>query len=70
MKEKEETYVLSNELIDFVYSKSRDSKIIYKLNKFWRTIRMFIIYFKDKENITQNSIVDFYYNIFTKDLVD
>jgi len=66
-KEIEETYVPTNELIDLVYSKSGDFKTIYKLNQFCRTIRIFLIYFKDKENITQNSIVDFCYNILTKD---
>ena len=66
-KEIEETYVPSNELIDLVCSKSADFKTIYKLNQFCRTIRIFILYFKDKENITQDSIVNFCYNILTKD---
>jgi len=65
-KEIEETYAPTNKLIDLVYSKSRDFKIIYKLNKFCKTIRIFIIYFKNKENVTQNSIVDFCYIFFQK----
>ena len=66
-KEIEETYVPTKELIDLVYTKSGGFKTIYKLNQFCRTIRIFIPHFKDKENITQNSIVDFCYNILTKD---
>ena len=42
-------------------------KNIYKLNQFCRTIRIFIIYFKDKEGITEESIINFCYNILTKD---
>ena len=68
-KEIKETYEPTKELIDLIYSKSSNFKTIYKLNQFCRTIRIFIIYFKDKENITQNCIVDFCYNILTKDFV-
>ena len=56
----------SKELIDLVFSKSADFKTIYKLNQFCRTIRVFILYFTDKEGITQDSIVNFCYNILTK----
>jgi MoxR-like ATPase len=66
-KEIEETYIPTKELIGLVYSKSGEFKTIYKLNQFCRTIRIFILYFKDKDNISQDSIVDFCYNILTKD---
>ena len=58
---------LNKELMDRIYSKSNSFKNIYKLNQFCRTIRIFIIYFKDKEGITEESIINFCYNILTKD---
>lgn len=69
VKEKviEETYVPTKELIYLVYSKSGDFKTIYKLNQFCRTAKIFIFHFKGKENITINSIMDFFYNILIKD---
>ena len=63
----EENYNPKNDLIDRIYSKSDSFKNIYKLNQFCRTIRIFIIYFKDKNEISEESIVNFCYNILTKD---
>ena len=63
----EENYNPNNDLIDRIYSKSDSFKNIYKLNQFCRTIRIFIIYFKDKNEISEESIVNFCYNILTKD---
>ena len=63
----EETYTPSNELINLVYAKSNDFKTIYKLNQFCRTIRIFILYFKDKNKINQDCIVNFCYNLLAKD---
>ena len=63
----EETYNPNEELINLVYNKSNEFKTIYKLNQFCRTIRIFINYFKDKEEITQDAIVSFCFNILTKD---
>ena len=60
-------YIPTEELINLVYNKSHNFKTIYDLNKFCRTIRIFIIYFKDKENITLSSIVDFCYFILAKE---
>ena len=58
---------LNKELMDRIYSKSNSFKNFYKLNQFCRTIRIFIIYFKDKNEISEESIVNFCYNILTKD---
>ena len=66
-KEIEETYTPSNELINLVYAKSDDFETIYKLNQFCRTIRIFILYFKEKKNINQDCIVNFCYNLLAKD---
>ena len=63
----QETYTPSNELINLVYAKSNDFKTIYKLNQFCRTIRIFILYFKDKNKINQDCIVNFCYNLLAKD---
>ena len=65
--EEEETYIPNDKLINLVYSKYDDFKTMYKLNIFCRTIRIFILYFKENENITEESIVNFCYNLLTKD---
>ena len=60
-----------------IYSKQRINKLVheksgylktkYKLNQFCRTIKRFILYFKDEKAITEESIVDFCYNLLIKD---
>ena len=61
----DETYKPTPKLIDLIINKSKEFKTIYKLNQFCRTIRIFISYFKEK--VSEDSIVNFCYNILTFD---
>ena len=62
----EEEYTPKKELIELIYNKSDDFKTIYKLNQFCRTIRIFFIFFRDKKDISEELIVNFCYNLLTK----
>ena len=49
----------NQEIIEYIYKKLKDFDTIYKLNKFCRTIRIFISKFKNEKEITLNSIAEF-----------
>ena len=53
----------SQDIIDFIYMKLKDFNTIFKLNKFCRTIRIFISKFKNEKEIAAKSIAEFCYDL-------